>query len=349
MSWASIDGPIKFKHINRQLRTTTLIMVDLQGTEDLPYHQRQISRVPLANLTLSGRLTLVRLVSISRVCPLRLLRAASMVHSENLSIALSRYDFIRGFMRWCDVIFLLFWEKFRPDLADCFGTQLGWAYTILFGGAILLPILAAKAPLSVFLAATALWDAGFCWLILIYLREGCPSLLGPIGNWLSRAFTSTVDSPSGPATPLSPLPVSPFYADCTSDTPIRFCNLDAFCLPILRRKKGGYEALILKPAARGDGYYERVGTFAHPNPPVMKMLESAPQVSFILTQNWFVNPSAWYWLAIKISEYSLLQNFYLSRSLYQRLLWVTSRNERALLRFFSDLRNCRSHNKWITS
>jgi hypothetical protein len=210
-------------------------MVDLQGTEDLPYHQRQISRVPLANLTLSGRLTPVRLVSMSRVCPLRLLKATSMVHSKILSTALSRYDFIRGFMRSCDVIFLLAWEKFGPALTVCFGTQLGWRYTILFGPTIL----AAKAPLSVFLAATALWVAGFCWLILIYLREGCPSLLGPIGNWLSRAFTSPVDSPSGPATPL---PVGPLYADCTNDTPIRFCNLDAFCLPILRRKKVGMKA-----------------------------------------------------------------------------------------------------------
>ena len=41
-----------------------------------------------------------------------------------------------------------------------------------------------------------------------------------------------MDSPSGPE---APLPVGPLYADCTSDTPFHFCNLDAFCLPILRR------------------------------------------------------------------------------------------------------------------
>jgi hypothetical protein len=252
-------------------------MIDLQGTEDLPYHQRHISGALLANLTISGRLTPVRLVSMSRMCPLRLLRATSTVHSKNLSTALLRYNFIRGFMRWCDVIFLLAWENFRPGAAVSFGTKVA----CVFGGHLLVTILLlAKAPLSMLLAAFILGIAAVTLLFLIVPRRRCQNPHGPIENRFPRAFTSPVDSPSGPA---APPPVGPLYADCTSDTPLRFCDLDAFFLPILKRKKGGYEGLILKPAAMADRYYERVETFTQPNPPVMKMLESAPQVSFILT------------------------------------------------------------------
>jgi len=46
-----VDHMIEFL----QCSTTTLIMIDLHGTEDLPHHQRHISRVPPANMKLSGR------------------------------------------------------------------------------------------------------------------------------------------------------------------------------------------------------------------------------------------------------------------------------------------------------
>jgi hypothetical protein len=117
-------------------------------------------------------------------------------------------------------------------------------------------------------------------LIVLSITGYCPSLPKPIKNWLSKIFTFHINSPS---TPDAPLLVGPLYADCTSNTPLRFCNLNAFCLPILRGGKDGYEGLILKSAARGEGYYQRVGTFTQPNPRLMMMLESAPKVSFILT------------------------------------------------------------------
>jgi hypothetical protein len=118
--WASIDGPIQFKHINHRFQTTTLITIDLHGTEDLPHHQRHISRVPLANPKLSRGLTPVRLVSIGRICPLRLLRTASIVYPKKDSIAMSSYSFIWQFMRWCDVIFLLTKEIVVSVLVFCF-------------------------------------------------------------------------------------------------------------------------------------------------------------------------------------------------------------------------------------
>jgi hypothetical protein len=200
---------------------------------------------------------------------------------ENLSIALSRYNFIRGFVRWCDVIFLLAWGNFRFGAAVSFRTKVACVAMVSFGGHVLLTILLlAEAPLRLFLAEITLWISAVILLFLTVPRRRCPKLHSPIENRLPRAFTSPVDSPSGPA---APLPVGPLYVDCTSDTPLCFCNLDTFFLLILKRKKGGHEGLILKPAARGDGYYERVGTFTQPNPPVMKMLVSAPQVWFTLT------------------------------------------------------------------
>ena len=78
-SWDSIDGPIQFKYISPKIQATTLVMIDVHGTEDLPYHQRSISAVPLANLALSGWLSLVRLVSIGRMYPLRLIDRKSVV------------------------------------------------------------------------------------------------------------------------------------------------------------------------------------------------------------------------------------------------------------------------------
>jgi hypothetical protein len=201
------------------------------------------------------------------VCPLRLLRATSMVRSENLSIALSRYDFIRGFMRWCDVIFLrarlncLLWNPTRLGVHNFI--RKGHTPSHTRGQSPSQRVPGCNRSLG-------------CRVLLV--NSDIPERGLPKSSWSNRelafegiyfpcrfSFWTSYSSPSGSF--------------------LRFGNLDAFCLPILRRKKGGYEGLILKPAARGDGYYERVGTFAHPNPPVMKMLESAPQVSFILTQN----------------------------------------------------------------
>jgi hypothetical protein len=73
------------------------------------------------------------------------------------------------------------------------------------------------------------------------------------------------------------------YADCTSDTLLDMCIIEAFCLPVLKGHDGRFDGRILKLAERGEGYYERVGTFTRSNPHLDKMLGPAPQKTFVLT------------------------------------------------------------------
>jgi hypothetical protein len=254
-SWASIDGSIGFKQIAQQLQTTARITIDIHGTEDLPDHQRHISRVPLANLKLSGRLTPVNLYCLSSTGPLKLQRTNSKVPLEDLAIAKLR-DILPVLL-----IILPFVGIILPILA-----------LIIKSSGLPHPNNALIVALMVFCIAWVLLVA-----ILPYRRY--VRVVDRTVTWLSQPFKYAVRSPSGLS---DPIPEGPLYAKCTSDTPLRHCSFDAFCLPVLKGK-AEYDGLLLKAAARGEGYYERVGTFARPNPQLMVMLESAPQVSFVLT------------------------------------------------------------------
>jgi hypothetical protein len=227
-------------------------MIDLHGTEDLPDHQNHISGVPLANLRLSGRLTPVKLYCLSNTGPLKLRRTNSNIPLQDLDITK--------------------WRNFFPVL--CILYTLGLMVTFLvwprnFFGLVI----ALSVGIIVVLAVCA-----FLWLR--FLLRSCAWVTELNVKWLYLPFKFTVRSPSGIS---DPTPEGPLYAECTSDTPLRYCSFNAFCLPVLRKGKAEYDGLLLKAAARGEGYYERVGTFYGPNLPLVVMLESAPQVSFVLT------------------------------------------------------------------
>lgn len=199
------------------------------------------------------------------------------------------YSFIWEVMWWCDIVFFLTREKLVSVLAFCFRNDLARRLIFTLFGAFLLGILAA-APFRMFLVAAALWITWILWDFLVALTGYCPSLPIPIENWLFRTLTSLW---------ILLLDQRPLFQWVLS-TQIALAILHytfAISTHSACQFWGGIIGLILKSAAKGEGYYERVRTFTQPNPRVMMMLESAPQVSFILTWNWCVNFSAWSWMA----------------------------------------------------
>jgi hypothetical protein len=196
-------------------------MIDLQGTEDLPDHQSHISGVPLANLKLSGRLTPVKLYCLSSTGPLKLRRTNSNISLEDLGIT-KRRDFH-------PVLFILY--------------TLGMRLT-----AVVIP----RKAFGLVVAMTVVWAVWVLLWLLMFLLRSCAWVTDLNVKWLYLPFKFTVRSPSGLS---DPIPDGPLHAECTSDTPLRHCSFDAFCLPVLRKGKAEYDGLLLKAAARGEGYY----------------------------------------------------------------------------------------------
>jgi hypothetical protein len=93
-----VDGLIEFKKIELTTRSfppPPSIMIEVHGIEELPEHQRHLSRVPLANLKLSGKLSPVKLVSESRNGPLKLRRRASTILLKSESAARKRFERVK--------------------------------------------------------------------------------------------------------------------------------------------------------------------------------------------------------------------------------------------------------------
>jgi Heterokaryon incompatibility protein (HET) len=97
-SWGSVDGLIEFKKnevTTRSFPPPPSITIEVHGIAELPEHQRHLSRVPLANLKLSGKLSPVKLVSESRNGPLKLRRRASTILLKSESAARKRFERVK--------------------------------------------------------------------------------------------------------------------------------------------------------------------------------------------------------------------------------------------------------------